>query len=133
MYDFGTRMNESHRKRLVRRTLLGLFVEGREELIEEAYAPAIRDTVRALVRLLRTAFPDLKMELEHLVEEGDKVACRWTATGTHRGWFHTIPPTGATARWTGMSLYGVDGDQIIAVLSNWDTFGLMRQLREAAR
>ncbi len=103
------------------------------ELVEEVYVPAIHETVRVLATLLRTAFPDLNMKIDHLIQEDDKVACRWTATGTQDGWFHGIPPTNAKVSWTGTSIYGIDGDKIIAVLSNWDTFGLMRQLRAAIR
>ena len=33
----------------------------------------------------RDAFPDVRLELEDLIAEDDKVAFRWTATATHQG------------------------------------------------
>src|SRR4051812_47047081 len=45
------------------------------------------DGVKAQVRALRTAFPDLTVTIEHLVAEGDLVAVRGTWRGTHQGTF----------------------------------------------
>jgi predicted ester cyclase len=42
----------------------------------------------------REAFPDLRVQLEDAVAEGDKVVARFTTTGTHRGAFMGLPPTG---------------------------------------
>jgi predicted ester cyclase len=41
-----------------------------------------------------TAFPDLQLAIDDLIAEGDKVVARLTGTGTHRGVFLSISPTG---------------------------------------
>src|SRR3954451_11790403 len=41
--------------------------------------------VRGAVTWLRTAFPDLRFEIDDLMSEDDRVALRWTASGTHLG------------------------------------------------
>ena len=38
-------------------------------------------------------FPDLHFALDDEIVVGDKVAIRWTATGTHKGAFMGAPPT----------------------------------------
>jgi predicted ester cyclase len=44
---------------------------------------------------LFTAFPDVRMTIEDLVAEGDRVASRVRLTGTHRGPMEGYAPTGA--------------------------------------
>ena len=47
-----------------------------------------------LVRLWRTGFSHLKVEIEDALEEGDKVACRFRISGTHTGPVMGIPASG---------------------------------------
>lgn len=44
-------------------------------------------------RVLRPAFPDLRVEIHEQIAEGDKVVTRKTIHGTHRGELLGIPPT----------------------------------------
>jgi len=120
-------------KQIVRRAMEEVFSNGRMEAIPELYAPGAHDSVRKLVEMLRGGFPDLSITIEHLIQEEAKVACRWSATGTHQGWFQGVPPTGARATWTGTGLYGVVDGRIVAVYSNWDLYGLLGQLRASMR
>src|SRR6185437_8799768 len=50
--------------------------------------------VRQVVSVYRTAFPDLHLELEDLLVEGDRLALRLTGTGTQRGPLPGVSPTG---------------------------------------
>jgi len=45
-------------------------------------------------RMYRAAFPNLRMELEHVLASGDMVVARVRATGTHRGELMGMPATG---------------------------------------
>ena len=58
--------------------------------------PPTREGVKAFFRDFRTAFPDLDLEVEHMVADDDYVTFRYTATGTHRGPFQGHAPTGKT-------------------------------------
>jgi hypothetical protein len=49
---------------------------------------------QAVWPVLLRAFPDLHVEMEDLIEEGDTVVARDTVTGTHQGEYRGLPPTG---------------------------------------
>ncbi len=74
------------------------------------------------------AFPDLKWSIDDTVCEGDTVAVRWTATGTHRAEFMGIPATGKQIRVRGMSEERLEGGKIVESWGQWDAFGLLQQL-----
>ena len=56
--------------------------------------PSGREGAIAMFTMLRNAFPDFKATIEHLIAEGDEVVLHMTWTGTHKGEFMGIPPTG---------------------------------------
>lgn len=49
------------------------------------------------------AFPDLRVDVEDGVVQGDHVVVRWTATGTHTGDGLGFPPTGRAASFRGIT------------------------------
>jgi len=50
--------------------------------------------VRQFLSTVFGSFPDFHMDLEDLISSGEKVWIRVTITGTHRGDFMGLPPTG---------------------------------------
>ena len=93
-------------------------------------APQGMDGLKGLVGSLRSAFPDLKANVEDQVAEGDKVVTRLTMSGTHRGDFMGMPATGRSFTINGVSIWEVRGDQLISEWVNWDALGMMQQLGE---
>jgi len=86
------------------------------------------DAFKAQWDMLHEAFPDIHIRIDDLVAQGEKVATRWTLTGTHKGEYKGIPPTGKSINVTGMSFdHMVDG-QIMEGWDNWDGLGLLEQL-----
>jgi len=73
-------------------------------------------------------FPDLNIPIEFTVTEGDKIAVRWTATGTHTGDFRGIAPTGKRVSFAGVAIARVVGGKIVEMWSQPDTLGLLQQL-----
>lgn len=76
----------------------------------------------------RQAFPDLKVNVDLVVAEGDLVSVRWTARGTNSGTGNGIPATGKYVQTSGTTVFRfVDG----AIAEEWtagDALGLMKQL-----
>jgi steroid delta-isomerase-like uncharacterized protein len=99
-------MSKEQNKQLVQRGFEGLMNRGElalaDELVSAGFlnheappdAPRGPAGLRGVVTMLRTAFPDLHMEVAELIAEGDKVVARTTLHGTHTGPFMGIPPTG---------------------------------------
>jgi predicted ester cyclase len=129
-------------KKLARKAIAILSGETPAEYAHEAFSAEYRDhavpDVPGPGRFLQVrehlggAFPDLKLEIEEMVAEGDMVVVRIALTGTHEGMFVTggrpVPPTGKqiTIRSIHM-LRLVDGK----ITDNWacrDDISVMRQL-----
>ena len=74
------------------------------------------------------AFPDLTITIKDLIARDDKVAVRFVSTGTHKGEFGGIPPTGKKASIPGMGIYRFADGRIVEEWLNVDFLGLWRQL-----
>jgi predicted ester cyclase len=74
------------------------------------------------------AFPDIRFEIEDMVAESDKVVVRFMASGTHKGQFGPIPPTGKQVRMLGYITHRLENGRIIEDWVVRDTYGLMMQL-----
>src|SRR5579885_2716493 len=84
--------------------------------------------LKEAARGYRGAFPDLKLTVEQVVAEGDNVATRWSARGTHKAELFGIPPTGKQTTVTGITIDRWSGGKVVESWTNWDTLGLLQQL-----
>ena len=83
---------------------------------------------KQLISMYRTAFPDMTMVLDDILADGDKVAARWTATGTHRGELMGIPPTGKRVTTSGSIISRFAGGKVVEDHEVIDTLGMLQQL-----
>jgi steroid delta-isomerase-like uncharacterized protein len=74
------------------------------------------------------ALPDLTVEIEDLIAEGDRVACRFTVRATHLGDFMGIPATGKPVVWAGNPSYRLSDGKIVEEWFFEDHLGLFQQL-----
>ena len=86
------------------------------------------DALRTAFEQFRVTFPDLHITPEEMVEEGDLVVSRWTATGTHAGDLAGIAPTGRPVRWSGTDMYRFADGRIIEWWRNDDFVWLLHQI-----
>lgn len=133
-------MSAQEIKAVVRREL-EVFSTGDLSVLDEIVAPGfvghdvaqpepIRgpEGLKQSVALYRSAFPDLQVTVDQQIAEGDTVATRWTARGTHEGELMGVAPTGKQATVTGVSIERVVGGKIVEDRTNWDALGLLQQL-----
>ena len=86
------------------------------------------ETLRLTLTAYTLAFPDLHAEINSLITEGDKVVGRWTATGTHKGEYFGIPPTGKPIKFTGTTIYRFADGKIVELWWAYDALGILQQL-----
>ena len=116
----------SKNKTLMRRIYDEMWNRGDPALAAEIFAQP--EGVKRFVSQFLSAFPDLQHNVETMIEEGDRVAVRFSAHGIHSGhWMH-FAPTGKSIHYTGMTLARVAGDKIIEHYTWWDKASLMEQV-----
>lgn len=76
----------------------------------------------------RQAFPDVRVQVDEMIAEGDKVAYRLTATGTHRGDGLGFAATGRPARFLAMGSVRIANGQIVEGWNVLDQLGMLTQL-----
>lgn len=77
---------------------------------------------------LRAAFPDVRITIEDMLAEGDRVMARVTIEGTHLGPFLGQPASGRVVRMAAINIYRVAGGQIAERWGVQDLYGLLRQM-----
>ena len=98
---------------------------------QEALGTNFATHLKAVITMLRTAFPDLHFEIHDMLAEGDLVAFRSTMTGTHRGPFQGLPPTDTPISVAHMHFVRLVNGKTSNLWHVWDVAGLMRQLGAA--
>jgi steroid delta-isomerase-like uncharacterized protein len=83
---------------------------------------------KAVAQSFRAAFPDMRLEVEALVAEGDLVVARWTISGTHSGSWGDVAPTGRNVRFTGVNFFRVADGKIAEIWNVRDDLGLREQV-----
>jgi steroid delta-isomerase-like uncharacterized protein len=86
-----------------------------------------RQGIKDRVSLLRAAF-EPRFTIEDLIAEGDRVAVRWTSTGTHVAEFMGIPPTGRSYTIAGIDIHRLEDGKMAEHWHVVDLFSQMQQL-----
>ena len=134
-------MSAEENKMLVRRVFEQMFNEGNLDVADELLAPGYVDHDPSLpqdvhgpegfkeyVGMYRAAFPDLHVQIQDQLAEGDRVATRWTGTGTHNGELAGITPTGKQVTLPGMEIVRIANGKLVEGWEGYDSGTLMRQL-----
>lgn len=112
-------MSALENKAIVRRLYKEFFNEGNWAVADELFSPNYvnrvappghppgPEGVKRNGAMFRTAFPDFRVTIEDLIADGDKVAVRFASSGTHKGTFLGVPPTGKRVEWAGIDMFTI--------------------------
>ncbi|MGP3932098.1 ester cyclase [Nonomuraea sp. KM88] len=84
--------------------------------------------MKEVLAVLHRAFPDLHVEVEDVIAEGDRVVTRNTVTGTHRGEYMGVAPTGKSVTYNEIIIARFADGRIAETWAVVDILSVMRQL-----
>ena len=137
-------MTESGNIALARRWFDDIWNKRRDATIHEMLDPkavghleglvthGIDEFLAARVFILK-AFPDVAVDVDAIIAQGDQVAVRWSVRGTHRGDFLGVAPTDKPITIRGMTWLRFTAEGRIA--EGWDAWNqgrLVAELRAAS-
>jgi predicted ester cyclase len=133
-------MSAEQNKALIRR----LFDEGlnqnKPKVFDELIAPnfVVHDSplgtvqgpegFRQVIETFRKSFPDLHVKFEQELADGDYVIHRGYVTGTHKGEFQGMAPTGKKFNIKTLDIWRVANGKAVENWVQMDMLGLMQQL-----
>jgi predicted ester cyclase len=102
------------------------------DAVEHETAPGINprgpEALKAVITMLSTGFPDYHFAIDQVIAEGAMVAARTTFSGTHRGPFMGIPPTGKRVAQRQMHIVRILGGKVVEHWAVRDDLGAFQQL-----
>ncbi|MDQ5823563.1 MAG: ester cyclase [Chloroflexota bacterium] len=134
-------MSADQNKAIARRILQDVVGNGNLDGVEQVMAVDVVDHTpqpgfdgagigefKSVITMLRAAFPDLSVTIEHMIAEGDKVAQRWTLRGTNKGEFAGIPPTGKQISVGVIEILHFADGKVVERWGQVDNMGMLQQL-----
>ena len=101
-----------------------------EDSVVYGLGPALRgvEEFKTFHANYRNAFPDITIQIDDMVAEGDMIAVRWSASGTHRGDGLGFGATGREARFSGMLVARARDGKLLEGWNSFDQLGMLNQL-----
>jgi predicted ester cyclase len=109
-------------------SLAGTFFS--QEFVDHEAPPGVTDGpegARQFLSIVLATIPDLRLTVDDMIAEGDKVAVRITVDGTMKGAYKGLAPTGNHATWKGVDIYTIAGGKIVERWVVRDHLSMMRQ------
>ena len=128
-------MSPEENKAIVRR-FVEAYNERKLDLIDDFVAPNYldhtnkvgREGLKQLFDVGLIAFPDWHETIEDIIAEGDKVWVRLSYTGTHKGEFMGLAPTGKKITYTGVGIWRIVGGKVVERKTIRDMLDFLQQL-----
>lgn len=140
-------MSLEENKALVRRAYLDGMNNRDMGIIEEVFSPEYVshfpgqpptrgiEPIKAVLQSFFDAFPDIVFTVEDQMAEGDKVATRWSAQGTHQGEWRGFPPrergtppTGRHVVFSATDIYLIADGQVVEEWNTLEQLAVLEQI-----
>jgi predicted ester cyclase len=116
-------------KQLVRRLVEEVVNQRNPEPLDELAEGALARLARRWISPFLRSFPDFRMEIVELVAENDAVVAHFRCSGTHRGEWLGVPPTGRRFEDVDeIYVFHVEGGKLASAVAVEDNLSRMRQL-----
>jgi steroid delta-isomerase-like uncharacterized protein len=102
-----------------------------EDFVEHEELPGVkpnREGVKQFFKMYRTAFPDLKFEIEQIFAKDDKVVTYINITGTHKAEFMGVPASGKKISIKGIDIVRFKDGKAVEHWGMTDTMKMMSQI-----
>ncbi len=86
------------------------------------------DRFQERVLYSRNAFPDLRFEIQEMIEGDEQAVASWIMSGTHTGDLPQLPATGKPFSITGMTLYYFENGKVCGHWQAYDRLGFLMQI-----
>ncbi|MGH2887707.1 MAG: ester cyclase [Solirubrobacteraceae bacterium] len=122
-------LSAEENKELVRRFVHEAVARRNPDVLEEIAAGEFAQAAKRWVEPFHSAFPDFEMEIVDLIAEGDSVVAHFRCSGTHRGEWLGLPPTGRRFEQVDeIYIFAVRDGQLVSAVGVEDNLTRMRQL-----
>ena len=121
-------MSDTHRQ-VIERLVRDVLNEGRLEVIDDLYTPALARAARRWIAPFLASFSDVDMRVVDVVSDGERAAARFSCSGTHTGTWQGHAPTGR--RFVDVAevyFFRFEGGRIAHAWGLEDTLTRLRQL-----
>ena len=134
---------QEQNKALLQRWFDEVWNEGRSETIDELMAPhctagGLGDTPEHVLKgpaefkpfyeKFRGAFPNIKVAVEDLIAEGDKVAARCSVRATHTGDHLGVPASNAPVIFDGIAIVRIADGKFVESWNSFDFLTMNKQI-----
>jgi predicted ester cyclase len=135
-------MGTTENKAVAARFIDEVFNNGNYKVIDELLAADFvahvggteqgRDAFGGMVRSYRDGFPDYHCVINDQMAEGDRVATRWTFSGTHDGQLMGMAPTGRRVTVTGVAIDRIADGKLVESWLEMDAQRMLHDLNNAS-
>ncbi len=77
----------------------------------------------------RQGFPDLRLEIQDVITEGDRVVVRWEGHATHTGEFMGMAPTGNSGTLPGCDILRIEEGRIAESWPFYDRLTMLERMK----
>jgi predicted ester cyclase len=91
--------------------------------------PGFRGVRQFFTQFIPTFFSDLRIEIDFLLAEGDRVDCHFVALFKHTGEFAGVAPTGNQLRIPAVSTFRIAGGKLAEAWETYDSGDMLRQIQ----